>query len=103
MTRSASRTPKKSSTYPGTKNIFNSITFTKPTLYGAQGCPYCAAAKAWLKRHNIAFNYVDVSADDNANKDMEQRSHKRGVPQLEYGGKWTVGWDSSEYNEIFFR
>ena len=41
------------------------------TLYGADWCPDCRRAKAFLKENNIAFNFIDVDLDKEATEKVE--------------------------------
>jgi len=40
-------------------------------LYGADWCPECRSAKAYLKDNNIAYDFIDVDLDESAIKRVE--------------------------------
>jgi glutaredoxin 3 len=63
------------------------IIFTTPS------CPFCNAAKKYLRERGIKFKEVDVSRDVAAARDMVRRSGQQGVPVLDIGGKIVVGFD----------
>ncbi len=63
------------------------IIFTTPS------CPFCNAAKKYLRERGIKFKEVDVSRDAAAARDMVRRSGQQGVPVLDIGGKIVVGFD----------
>ncbi len=65
----------------------------KVIVYSTPTCPYCHAAKDFLKENKIAFNDVDVSKDQKAAEEMVVKSGQMGVPVLEIGGQIIVGFD----------
>lgn len=64
------------------------------TIYTTPICPYCARAKALLKKKGAAFNEIDVFMDAAARKEMEARSNgARTVPQIFIGDTHVGGSD----------
>jgi len=52
-------------------------------LYGADWCPDCRRAKAYLKEHNIAFEFIDVDLDIKATALVEKINNgKRIIPTV---------------------
>ncbi len=52
-------------------------------LYGADWCPDCQRAKAYLKENNIAFNFIDVDLDKEATARVESINEgKRIIPTI---------------------
>ncbi|GAL80716.1 thioredoxin reductase [Algibacter lectus] len=52
-------------------------------LYGADWCPDCQRAKAYLKENNIDFNFVDVDLDKEATAKVEDiNKGKRIIPTI---------------------
>jgi glutaredoxin-like YruB-family protein len=68
----------------------------KIKIYSTPGCPYCFALKEFLKSHNIEFEDVDVSQDENAAKEMIEKSGQMGVPVVEIDGEIVVGFDKEK-------
>jgi glutaredoxin-like YruB-family protein len=62
-------------------------------IYSTPTCPYCKMAKEYLKKNNIAFENIDVSTDQNAAKEMVDKSGQMGVPVLDIDGEIIVGFD----------
>lgn len=60
--------------------------YTKPT------CPYCAAAKADMDSRDIAYDEINVLADEAALAEMERLSGGRTVPVIVEGDNVTVGF-----------
>lgn len=65
----------------------------KVKVYSTPTCPWCYAAKDFLKQNNIAFEDVDVSANQDAAKEMIEKSGQMGVPVIEIDGKMIIGFD----------
>ncbi len=51
-------------------------------IYTTQYCPYCHAAKEFLKSKKIDFKEVDVSSDDAMRQQLVQLSGQETVPQI---------------------
>lgn len=62
-------------------------------VYSTASCPYCTMAKDFLKKNNIDFESIDVGADQNAAKEMMDKSGQMGVPVLDIDGEIIVGFD----------
>jgi glutaredoxin 3 len=66
----------------------------KVTIYTTSLCPYCQAAKALLKRKDVAFQEIDVSYDPDERKRMMDRADgRRTVPQIFIGSMHVGGSD----------
>jgi len=62
-------------------------------VYSMPTCPYCRMVKEFLRIKGIEFEDVDVSKDQEAAKEMIEKSGSNGVPQIEINGKIIVGFD----------
>ena len=57
-------------------------------LYGADWCPDCRRAKAYLKENNIDFDFIDVDLDKDATALVEKINNgKRIIPTIDLNGK----------------
>lgn len=57
-------------------------------FYGADWCPDCRRAKAYLKENNVEFDYIDVDLDQEATKRVESINNgKRIIPTIIIDGK----------------
>lgn len=74
---------------------------TKVTVYSTQNCPYCRMAKAFLEKHGVTYESIDVGADVAAAKKMIDLSGQRGVPVIVIDDEVIVGFDSERLNELF--
>ena len=70
-------------------------TSAKPKIivYSTPTCPYCHAAKEFLKENKIEFKDIDVSKDQSAAQEMIEKSGQMGVPVLDINGTIIVGYD----------
>lgn len=65
----------------------------KVIVYSTPTCPYCHAAKDFLKENKIEFQDVDVSKDQTRAQEMIEKSGQMGVPVLDINGTIIVGYD----------
>ncbi len=65
----------------------------KVKVYSTPTCPYCHAAKDFLKENKIEFEDIDVSKDQTAAQDMIEKSGQMGVPVIDIAGTIIVGFD----------
>lgn len=52
-------------------------------FYGADWCPDCQRAKAYLKENNIEFNFINVDLDKTATAKVEAINNGKRMPQQE--------------------
>jgi glutaredoxin 3 len=63
-------------------------------IYTTPICPHCARAKALLTKKGVEFEEVDVFMDEDAMKEMLERSGgAQTVPQIFIGEKYVGGCD----------
>lgn len=72
----------------------------KVQVYSTQSCPYCHMAKAYLRSKNVEFEEVDVSRDEKAGEYMMMQTGNMGVPQINIGGQWILGFDKNKIDVI---
>jgi len=51
-------------------------------VYSTPTCIYCQALKEFLSQHNIEFEDIDVSQDEEKAKEMVEKSGQMGVPVI---------------------
>jgi thioredoxin reductase (NADPH) len=54
----------------------------KVVVYGAEWCPDCRRANAFLENNNIEFEKIDVADDDNAKFVENINNGKRIIPTI---------------------
>jgi alkyl hydroperoxide reductase subunit F len=74
---------------------------SKVTVYSTQFCQYCRMAKAFLDKHGVPYESIDVGSDSNAAEKMVALSGQRGVPVIVVDDEVIVGFDSQRLNELF--
>lgn len=52
------------------------------TIYSTQTCGYCAAAKDFMREHNVEYTDIDVGADQEKAREMIEKSGQMGVPVI---------------------
>lgn len=77
---------------------------TKPTksvtVYSTPTCTWCNTLKHWLDKYGIRYRNVDISRDENAARDLVNRSGQQGVPQTEINGTIVVGFDEAKLKRL---
>jgi glutaredoxin 3 len=75
-------------------------------IYTTRVCPYCVAAKRLLEQRGIAYQEIDVTADDAKRAWLVETTGRRTVPQIFIAGQPVGGFDelaaldkSGELNE----
>jgi alkyl hydroperoxide reductase subunit F len=74
---------------------------SKVTVYSTKACPYCSMAKAFLEKHGVPYESIDVGSDPKAAQKMIELSGQRGVPVITVDNEVIVGFDARRLNELF--
>jgi len=67
----------------------------KVEIYSTTTCTYCAMAKDFFKKHDVAYTEYNVGTDLAKRKEMIEKSGQMGVPVIEIDGQVMVGYDQS--------
>lgn len=65
-------------------------------LYSAFWCPDCREAKRFLKRHNLAYQEIDIETVPGAAEEVVNRTGRRSIPQLVIDGEWVQPYRPGE-------
>nr|MDO8080248.1 glutaredoxin domain-containing protein [Candidatus Freyarchaeota archaeon] len=65
----------------------------KVKVYSTPTCPYCKMVKEFLRKKSVEFEDIDISCDEEAVKELFQKSGRFDVPQTEINGKIILGFD----------
>lgn len=68
----------------------------KIIIYSTPTCVYCRMAKDFLKKYGVSFTEINVLVDEDARKEMADKSHQMGVPVIEIDGEIFVGFNRVE-------
>jgi|TARA_B100001964_G_C14177784_1_gene574668 glutaredoxin-like YruB-family protein len=69
------------------------MTEHKVKVYSTKTCPWCIKVKEFLTEKNIKFDAIDVGDDQEAAKEMVEKSGQMGVPVVDIDGTIIVGFD----------
>jgi len=69
-------------------------------VYSTPSCPYCQTLKKFLKDHSIDFEDIDVSKDEEALKEMTEKSQQMGVPVVDINGEIVIGFDKEIISQL---
>ena len=62
-------------------------------MYSTAVCPYCVAAKNFLKSRGVAWQEVRVDIDPEARRTMMDLARRTSVPQIFINGTHVGGYD----------
>jgi glutaredoxin-like YruB-family protein len=62
-------------------------------VYSTPTCPWCKKLKAWLSENKIDFDDINVASDQEAAKEMVEKSGQMGVPVTDIDGTIITGFD----------
>lgn len=63
------------------------------TLYSTAVCPYCVAAKNFLKSRGLGYSEVRIDTDPDQRKLMMERTRRTSVPQIFINGHHVGGYE----------
>jgi len=62
-------------------------------MYTTAICPYCVAAKNFLKQRGAEYTEIRVDLDFDRRKEMVERAQRTSVPQIFIGDTHVGGFD----------
>lgn len=68
----------------------------KVKVYSAPSCPWCQRTKEFLDELKVEYEDINVAENQEAAKDMVEKSGQRGVPVIEIDGEMIVGFNPDE-------
>lgn len=69
-------------------------------VYTTSTCPFCVTLKNFLKEHDVEFEEFNVGEDEEARKEMVEKSGQMGVPVVEIDGEIVIGFDKKKISEL---
>ncbi|RAO98783.1 glutaredoxin [Petrotoga sp. 9PW.55.5.1] len=72
----------------------------KVKIYTTPSCPWCRKAKSYFKELGIQFKEIDVSKDQKAAEELVRRTHQMGVPVIQIGSHYIVGFDKNRIDKL---
>lgn len=72
----------------------------KVKVFSTTMCPWCVKVKQYLEEKKIEFEDVNVQENQEAAKEMVEKSGQTGVPVLDIDGTIIVGFDKEKIDEL---
>jgi glutaredoxin 3 len=66
------------------------------TVYGAEWCPPCHTAKAYLKSRNVAYEYINVDENREAGREVAAKTGWTAIPIIRINDEYILGFDRSK-------
>ncbi|MEX2033087.1 MAG: glutaredoxin family protein [Candidatus Colwellbacteria bacterium] len=72
----------------------------KVKIYSTPSCVYCKMAREFFDKHSVEYEDHDVAANQEALKEMIDKSHQMGVPVIDVDGQIFVGFNRSGLEKV---
>jgi glutaredoxin 3 len=72
----------------------------KIRIYSTPTCTYCVILKRYLDGKNVEYENLDVSQDEEAQKEMIAKTNQMGVPVIDIDGEIIIGFDKEKIDNI---
>ncbi|MDP2650869.1 MAG: glutaredoxin family protein [bacterium] len=72
----------------------------KVRIYSTPSCVYCKMAREFFDKHGVGYEDHDVAANQEALKEMIDKSHQMGVPVIDVDGQIFVGFNRSGLEKV---
>lgn len=72
----------------------------KVIIYSTPTCTYCVAIKKFFEKNNVDFEDINVAEDQEALKEMKEKTGQMGVPVTEIGEDIIVGFDKKKISKL---
>lgn len=68
----------------------------KVTVYGAEWCPPCHTAKAYLKSRKVDYEYVNVDENPDQGREIAMKTGWTAIPIINIGDEYILGFDRAK-------
>ncbi len=72
----------------------------KIRVFSTKSCPYCVVLKQFLNDKKIEFEDINVAENEEARKEMIEKTGQMGVPVIEIDNEIVVGFDKVKISEL---
>jgi glutaredoxin-like YruB-family protein len=69
-------------------------------IYTTPTCPWCKKTKEFFKENNVEYEDIDVTTNQEAQKEMIEKSGQMGVPVVDIDGEIIVGYDIEKLKKV---
>lgn len=66
------------------------------TIYGAEWCPPCHTAKAYLKSRSVEYEYVNVDEQPEEGREISEKTGWTAIPIIRIGDEYILGFDRAK-------
>jgi glutaredoxin 3 len=73
---------------------------SKVKVYSTPTCTYCVILKKYLEEKGVEYEDIDVSQNEEVQKEMIEKSGQMGVPVSEINGEIIVGFDKAKIEKL---
>ena len=70
------------------------------TIYSTPTCGWCDTAKQFFRENAIAYSEKNVAQDQNALKEMVEKSGQMGVPVIDVEGEVMIGFNKPKLESL---
>ncbi len=70
------------------------------TIYTTPTCAYCKMTKKFFDENDVEYEEKNVAGDQDAAKEMMQKSGQMGVPVVDVDGEIIVGFNKEKLSEL---
>ncbi len=72
----------------------------KVKIYSTPTCTYCMAIKKFLDKNDVEYEDLNVAQDEEALKEMKEKTGQMGVPVVEIGEDVVVGFNKKKISKL---
>ncbi len=72
----------------------------KIRVFSTKTCPYCVTLKQFLNDNKIEFEDLDVSENEEARKEMIEKTGQMGVPVIQIDDEIVVGFNKPKISQL---
>jgi glutaredoxin 3 len=69
------------------------------TVYSASWCAFCRSAKDYLDKLGVKYTEKDIEKDQEAAREVVEKSDQMAIPVLDINGKIIVGFDRPKIDD----
>ncbi len=72
----------------------------KIKIYSTPTCVYCVTLKKFLDEKGVKYEEINVAVDQNAAREMIEKSGQMGVPVVDIEGEIIVGFNREKISKL---
>ncbi len=69
-------------------------------VYSTPTCPWCIKLKEFLTEKGVEYENIDVSASEEAQKELMEKTGQMGVPVADIDGQIIIGFDKDKIESL---